>query len=236
MMKRYLDEELSKLNTDLLKMATLTEESIHKAVEALKAQDVEMAQTVISEDRKIDEMEVTIEERAIHILAIRQPVAKDLRFVTTGMKINAELERIADLAVNICQRVIDIADQPLVKPLIDIPKLSGIARGMVKDAIDAFVNRDEELAKKVIFMDPEADKLRNGIYEELVSEYMVKDGRCAPRAVPLILVARHLERICDHATYIAEDIIYMVQAKVVKHKPSGLEGSKKKRSYRQKKQ
>lgn len=216
-MERHFDIELGELKKELLKMAALAEEAILKSVEALKNQDIKLAQVVLDEDDQIDELELKIEETAINLLALRQPLAVDLRFITTGMKINAELERIADLAVNIAQRVFELANQPLLKPLIDIPKLSDIARKMVKDAIDAFVNSDENLAKTVILSDPEADSLRNMIYDELVNDYMVKDSTCASRAVPLLLVARHLERICDHATNIAEDIIYMVQAKVVRH-------------------
>jgi len=225
-MKKYFDRELSSLNTDLLKMATLTEKAIYNSIEALKTNNKESAKNVIEDDSKIDELEVIIEETAINLLALQQPMAADLRFITTGMKINSELERIADLAVNIAQRVIGLVGQPLLKPLVDIPKLSDIARNMVKEAIDAFVNRDELLAKKVILADPEADKLRNSIYNEIINDYIVKDGSCAPRAIPLILIARHLERICDHATYIAEDVIYMVQAKVIKHHPEKLDNGK----------
>ena len=224
-MERYFDDELKMLNTDLLKMASMTEEAIYRSIEALKNRDKKLAQDVIKKDKDIDKFELSIEEKAIALLALRQPMARDLRFITTGMKINAELERIADLAVNICQRVIDVSDQMLIKPLEDIPKLSFIARKMVKDAIDAFVNRDEILAKSVILQDPQADKLRDAIYSELINDYMIKNGKCAPRAVPLILVARHLERICDHATYIAEDVIYMVQAKFVKHHPEELKNN-----------
>lgn len=224
-MKRHFDEDLKKLNTDILKMATLAEEAIFKSVEALKNRDKAQAQSVIRGDQKIDELELVIEEAAIDLLALKQPIARDLRFITTGMKINAELERIADLAVNIAQRVLEIADMPILKPLIDIPKLTDIARKMVKDVIDAFVNSDESLAKDVIFADSEADKLRNLIQEELIRDYMSKDVSTVTRAVPLLLIARHLERICDHATYIAEDVIYMIQAKVVKHHPEKLQNN-----------
>jgi phosphate transport system protein len=225
-MERHFDEELKKLNNELLKMAALAEEAIYKSTEALKAQSQPMAGMVIDNDKKIDKLELVIEERAIALLALWQPMAGDLRFITTGMKINAELERIADLAVNICQRVIEISDKPPLKPLINIPKLSAIARRMVKHSIDALVQRNEQLAKGVILLDPEADTIRNTIYHEIVNDYIIKDGRCAPRAIPLILIARHLERICDHATYIAEDVIYMVNAKTVKHNPKALEGGK----------
>ncbi|MFH1856756.1 MAG: phosphate signaling complex protein PhoU [Candidatus Omnitrophota bacterium] len=216
-MERHFDEELKRLKTDLLKMAALTEGSIFKSIEALKSRDKGMAQAVIEEDKKIDEMELLIDERAIDLLALRQPMASDLRFITTAMKINTELERIADLSENIAQRVLYLADLPLLKPLIDIPRLSEIAREMVKKAIDAFVNGDEELARQVILKDSEADTLRDAVYDELINGYIVKDGTTASRAVPLILVARHLERICDHATYIAADVIYIIKAKVVKH-------------------
>ena len=227
-MQRHFDEEIDSFNKQLLKMAALTEEAIYKSIEALKNRDKKAAQAVIDEDRRIDELEISIEEMGIDLLARRQPLAKDLRIITTGMRMNSELERIADLAVNISQRAIELANEPLLKPLVDTKKLAKLARKMVKESIDAFVNTDETLARKVILADPEADDLRNRIYEELINDYMVKDGKCSPRAVPLILVSRHLERICDHATYIAEDVIYMVQALVVKHHPEKLqeEGNK----------
>jgi phosphate transport system protein len=225
-MERHFDEDLKNLKAELLKMAALAEESILNSTEALKNKDVKLAENVIEKDKEIDKKELEIEESAIELLALHQPVASDLRFITTGMKINAELERIADLSVNICQRVMEMGDEPHVKPLIDIPKLSELARKMVKEAIDAFVNNDEELAKKVVLSDSEADKLRNMIHKELINDYMVKDGSVAPRAVPLLLISRHLERICDHATYIAEDVIYMVQAKVIRHQRDKLKEDK----------
>jgi len=218
MMDRHFDDELKDLNTELLKMASLAEEAIVKAVEALQTQDQELAREVLEGDNKIDAMENEIEEKAIDLLARRQPWAADLRFVTTGMKINTEIERIADLACNIAQRALELMDAPLVKPLVDIPKLADIARHMVKEAIDAFVNKDEAKAKKVILSDPKANALKNSIADELIDEYIARDTKLSAKALPLILVARHLERICDHATNIAEDVIYMVRAKLVKHK------------------
>jgi len=222
LVERHFDDEITKLNTELLKMAVLVKEAIYKSTTALEEQNKDLANSVIDSDGKIDELELVIEEHAINLLALFHPVAADLRFITTGMRINAELERIADLAVNIAQRVLDLCDKPLLKPLVDIPKLSVIAQAMVKGAIESFVTRDEERARQVIVSDTQSDELRNEIQRELINDFMVKDGSCAPRAVPLLLVARHLERICDHATYIAEDVIYMVQAKIVRHHPEML--------------
>lgn len=221
-MERYFDEEMRQLNKDILKMAVTTQEAIFKSVEALKNRDKEMAAGVIDSDGKIDKMELAIDEKCIDLIARHQPMAGDLRFITTALKINAELERIADLSVDISERVIEIANKPLLKPLIDIPELSKIAQEMVGNAIRAFVERDVVLAKKVVLADSEADKLRNAVQDELIKDYMAKDVKSVDRAVPLLLVARHLERICDHATNIAEDVIYMVEARVVKHHPEEL--------------
>lgn len=216
-MERHFDEELNELHQEILKMAALAQEAIKNSIEALKSRDKPQAQKVIDQDDKVDALELVIDERCIDLIARHQPMAGDLRFITTGMKINAELERIADLAVDISQRVIELLDKPLLKPLIDIPKLSTVAQNMVGDAIDAFVKKDVELAKKVVLSDSEADRLRDLVQEELINDYIAKDATTAPRAVPLLLIARHLERICDHATNIAEDVVYLVEGKVVKH-------------------
>ena len=221
-MERHLDQELKELNKDILKMGAYAEEAIFKSVEAIKNRDKELAKSVIDNDNNIDKLELTVDERCIDLIARYQPMAKDLRFITTGMKINSELERIADIAVDIAQRTLEIVDKPLLKPLVDIPKLAAVAQNMVKVAIDSFVKGDIELAKKVMLSDPEADNLRNLIQKELVEDYMLKDASTAPRAVQLLLIARFLERICDHTTNIAEDVIYMVQAEVVRHHPEKL--------------
>jgi len=221
-MERHFDEELKDLHKDILKMAIMSQQAIHKSIEALTNRDKLQAQEVIDTDVEIDELELIIDEKCIDLIARHQPMAGDLRFIATGMKVNAELERIADLAADISQRVLELVDKPILKPLIDIPKLSTVAQNMVRDAIDAFVREDIELAKKVVLSDEEADRLRNLVQEELINDYMARDASTVPRAVPLLLIARHLERICDHTTNIAEDVIYMVQGKVVKHHPEKL--------------
>jgi len=221
-MERHFDQELEDLKKDLLKMGSQAEEAIFASVEALKALDSQGAKNVINRDKLIDEMENQLDEKCLDLLALRQPLAMDLRFITTVMKINTDIERIADLAVDIAQRVLELEGKPLLKPLIDIPKLTSLAQRMTKEALDAFVNKDVDLAGSVIMLDKQADQLRNLIQEELARDYMEKDPASISRAVPLLLAARHLERICDHATNIAEDVIYMLKAKVVKHHPERL--------------
>lgn len=221
-MKRHLDEDLQKLKTNLIKMAALVEEAIDGSIESLKQKNGGLAEKIIKNDVVIDELELTNEELCIELLATKQPIAIDLRFITTGMRLNTELERIADLTVNISQRALKLVETDLIKPLIDIPKLAEVAKEMVKKTIDSFVHNNEQLAKEVILKDKEANQLRNFVYDEIINDFIVKDGSVAPRAVPLILVARDLERICDHAASIAEDVIYMVNAKVVRHHPEKL--------------
>ncbi|MFA6078252.1 MAG: phosphate signaling complex protein PhoU [Candidatus Omnitrophota bacterium] len=221
-MERHFDDELKGLNQDILKMGVLAEEAICRSIEALKNRDRELARSVIENDSAIDRLELVVDEKCVDLIARHQPLAKDLRFITVGMKLNSELERIADIAVDISQRVLEIVDKPLLKPLVDIPAMTLIAQNMVRMAVDSFVKGDVELARKVILSDSEADKLRNLITKELIEDYMAKDASTAPRAVQLLLIARFLERICDHATNIAEDVIYMVEAEVVRHHPERL--------------
>jgi len=221
-MTRYFDEELLELNKKLLEMSAEVEACIGNSIKALRELSREKAEAVIKDDDRIDNMELEIEEKCLNLIALYQPAAADLRFIVMSMKITTDLERIADLAVDIGQRVLEMAGQPLLKPLIDIPKLATLSQGMVRDTINSFVNKDPELARSVILRDNEADELRNLVQSELINDFMAKDPKSAPRAVPLLLVARHLERICDHATNIAEDVIYMVKAEVVKHHPESL--------------
>lgn len=223
-MQRHFDEALKDLNKDILEMGAYAEEAIRRSMEALQNRDAKMAREVIDNDKKIDDLELAIDEKCIDLIATHQPMAKDLRFITTGLKLNAELERIADIAVDIAQRTLETIDKPMLKPLVDIPKLAAVAQNMVRMSIDSFVKGSVDLAKKVLLSDPEADKLRNLIQKELVEDYMLKDCSTSPRAVQLLLIARFLERICDHATNIAEDVIYMVRAEVVRHHPEKISG------------
>lgn len=216
-MERHFHEEVAEFHASLLKMSCLAEEGLEKALQALKYQDKRVAEEVILADKVIDELQNTNDEQAIDLLALHQPMAIDLRMITTGMYVNSELEMIADLIVNVAQRAMELADKPLVSPLADLEKMVGVARKMIREASDAFIRRDSDLAKQVIVADKESNRLRDTIVNELIYGHMVKDGSVAPRAVLLLLAARDLERICDHCTAIAEDVIYMIQARTVKH-------------------
>ena len=221
-MERHLDTELQELKADILRMGSLVEYAIGAAMEALKQLDRPAAEKVICSDKAVDELELSIDEKSLDLLALYQPMAVDLRFITMVMKISTDLERMADLAVDIAQRILELAGKPLLKPLVDIPQLAVLAQHMTKDALDSFVKADVFLAKKVILRDKDADSLRNKVQAELINDYIAKDKSAVSRAIPLLLIARHLERVCDHATNIAEDVIYMVKAKVVRHHPEKL--------------
>jgi phosphate transport system protein len=217
-MKRHFDEELANLKKDILLMGSLVERAIANSIDALRRLSRRDAEEVIADDKAVDALELKIDEECLDLLALRQPMAYDLRFIVMAMKIATDLERMADLAVDIAERVLDIADEPLLKPLIDVPKLATLSQKMLKLALDAYVGSDADSAWTVIILDADADTLRDNVQRELLEEYMTKDPSVIRRGVALILIARHLERICDHATNIAEDIIYMVKAKVVKHR------------------
>jgi phosphate transport system protein len=218
-MERHFDEELTRLKRDILLMGSLVEMAISESIEALKELNPDRATDVIISDRVVDEFEIKNAKTCVDLLALHQPMAVDLRFITMAMQINTDLERMADLAVDISQRVLELAGKPLLKPLVDIPKLAVISCEMTRDVISAFLNDDVALARNIIRRDDAADELRNLVQNELITDFMLKDSASISRALPLLLVARHLERICDHATNIAEDIIYMIQAKMVKHQP-----------------
>ncbi len=215
-MERHFDAELNVLNEKLLHMARLVEESIARSVQSLKDRNENYALEVLRKEQDVNLLDVEIDELCMKLLALRQPMAGDLRFITSGMKIGAELERMGDLAVNIAEVSLDLLKVPPLKPLIDIPRMAALAQGMVKDSLNAFVNRDEKLARAVCERDDEMDSLNDQVFRELLT-YMMNDQSTINRAVGLILIGRHLERIADHATNIGEDVIFMVAGKTIKH-------------------
>ena len=215
-MQRHFDDELKLLNEDILRMGGLVEEAIGKAMKALVERDAKLAQAVVQGDDPVNLLEIAIDERCLELLARHQPAGSDLRFLAMALKINNDLERIGDQAVNIAERTAELLKEPLLKPLIDIPRMAQLAQRMVKDSLDAFVRRDPILARDVCRRDDDVDQLNDQVFRELLT-YMISDTKTITRAVDLILVGRHLERIADHATNVAEDVIYLVQGKTIKH-------------------
>jgi phosphate transport system protein len=215
-METYFQKELEELKESLLKMATLVQETIRDAIQALVERDSELAQKTFKGEDRINHLEIEIEDMCLKLLALRQPMATDLRFITSAMKIITDLERMGDQAVNIAERVISLNLEPQLKPYIDIPRMAEITQSMVKDVLDAFVNRDPKLARSVCERDDLVDGLNDQVFRELLT-YMISDPRTITRAVHLMIVCRCLERIADHATNIAEDVIFMVDALVIKH-------------------
>lgn len=210
------DEELTSLKEMILKMGALVESSIKDSVKSLVERDDELARIVIERDHEINALDVQIDEECIRLIALMQPMAGDLRFLTTAMKITTDLERMGDNAVNIAERALELNREPILKPYIDIPHMSQIAQGMTRDALDAFVKKDKRLAMDVIMRDDEVDDLKYGILEELIS-YMIRDPNTVSRAMKVSFVAQYLERIADHATNIAEMVIYLVVGKIIRH-------------------
>lgn len=216
MPQRHFDEELSDLKTKLLRMAGQAEDQIDKALTALVTRDSVLAREVIERDHLVNALDVEIDEESIRLLALHQPAARDLRLVTTAMKIATELERISDLAENVCERAIELNEEPQLKPYIDIPMMGNMARMMVKQSIDAFVKDDSQLARKVLTDDDFVDDLMEQIFRELLS-FMIEDTRTISRAIRLSFIAKYLERMADHATNIAELVVYLVEGKIIRH-------------------
>lgn len=208
--------ELEHLKETILKMAITVEAAIKDSVRSLVERDSGLARHVIEADRKVNTLDVQVDEECIRLLALKQPMGKDLRFITTAMKITTDLERIADNAVNIAERALELNEEPLLKPYIDIPKMSRIAQGMVRDTIDAFINENKQLAKEVIMRDDEVDDLNETVWKELMF-IMTQDPYTVSRAVKISYVSKYLERIADHATNIAEMVIYLVDGKIIRH-------------------
>lgn len=218
-MERQFDQELNHLKENLLKMASLTEETIAKSIKALSERDESTAKEIINDDDVIDLLELDINNHCLKLLALKQPMAIDLRLITSAMKICSHLERIADQTVNISQRTLELAKQPLLKPLIDIPRMAKIAQQMVIVSIDGLINNDSTRLKELYKQDDIVDNLNEQIFRELLT-YMIEDPRTIKRAVSLILVGRHLERIGDLALNIAEEVFYVINGKSIKHAES----------------
>jgi phosphate transport system protein len=214
--RHHFDDELQTLRSRLLTMAALVEERVHQAIQALVERRMEMAERVIAGDKDVNDLQIEIDDRCLRLLALQNPLASDLRLITAAMKIDADLERIGDQAVNIAENAVKLIGLPLLKPLIDIPRMAEMAERMTRDSLDAFVNRDTALARSVLTRDDDVDNLKDQLFRELLT-YMMADPSTIERALALILVSRHLERIADHATNIAEDAIFVIEAKDVRH-------------------
>ena len=211
-----IQKELSDLKELLVKMSVFVETAIRDGVNSLVDRNDELARKIMNEDHAINSLDVQVDEECIRLLALRQPMGKDLRFITTAMKITTDLERIADNAVNVAERAIELNQEPILKPYIDIPRMSSIVQRMVVDATTSFINEDKLLARDVILRDDEIDDLNEAIWEELMA-LMTRDPSTISRAVKVTYISKYLERIGDHATNIAEDVIYMVEGKIIRH-------------------
>jgi phosphate transport system protein len=213
---RHFDREIEHLKELLLRMGAMVEESISDSIRALLERDTAIAQRVIDNDTQVDQMELEIDQHTIALIAMMQPAAVDLRFVAAAMKITPELERVADLAVDVCERAIELNREPPLKPLIDIPRLARITQDMVRQSLDAFVRRDAALARQVIARDDEVDLLTEQSFRELLT-YMLEDSRNISRAIRLTFIGKYFERMADGATNICEMIVYLAEGKVIKH-------------------
>lgn len=224
-MERHFDEELASLKKKILHMGSVAQEMIHLAVKGLVEQDESMAKTVFGMEDEVNSLHIEIDDMAMRLIALHQPMAADLRLLATVVKINSELERVADLAVNMCESTHFLLGKPQVKPLIDLPEMAKIAEGMVSESLRSFTGKDVALAQRVLDEDDKVDDLKDQIFRELLT-YMISDPSTIDRAISLILISRNLERIGDHATNIAEDVIYMVQGRDVRHKTLEMEKHK----------
>jgi phosphate transport system protein len=212
----HFREELDELQARLLEMAGLVESAIHQSVEALVHRNEQAAKEVLWKEALINQKDLEIDEFATRLLALYQPMARDMRFLTAVIKMNGDLERMGDLAVNITERALSLLKEPPVNPLVDIPKMAQLAETMVRKSLDALVKRDEELARSVLLSDDEVDDLRDAVYKEL-TVFMQGETTTIPRAVDLMFIAHNLERIADHATNIAEDVLFLVKGIDVRH-------------------
>jgi phosphate transport system protein len=213
---RHFDQELEQLKVMLLEMASLVEAAVHNSVNSVVQKDKPLAEDVLAQEASINRMEVEIDDLAIKLLALQQPMAVDLRLIAAVLKINTDLERMGDLAVNIAECAIELIQEPVIKPMIDIPHIATLVQSMVQKALDSFVNKDPELAKSVLASDDAVDNLRTASFHALIS-FMERTKKNIPQAVNLLSVIRNLERVADHATNIAEDVIFYVKGIDVRH-------------------
>jgi len=213
---RHFEQELEKLNSKLLEMSALVESAVYRSVQGVVEKNEELAQQVLRNEGRINELEMEIDELAISLLALQAPLAADLRLVTAAIKINNDLERMGDLSVSIAQSAMALMKEPVIRPLIDIPFIAGLVRNMVRKALDAFVNRDADLARSVLSSDDAVDNMRTASYHELIS-FMESNPRQIGQALYLLSVVRNLERIADHSTNIAEDVLFLVKGIDVRH-------------------
>ena len=213
---RHFVEDLEQLKTKLLEMSSLVEAAIQRSISAVINKDRSAAEQVFRSEARINEIEIEIDEFAINLLALQQPMAADLRLIVAALKINTDLERMGDLSVNIAQRARSLMEEPVIKPMIDIPHIAALVQSMVRKALDAFVTRDADLARSVLASDDGVDSLRTACYHELVS-FMEKDPQNIKQALDLLAVTRNLERIADHSTNIAEDVMFLVKGVDVRH-------------------
>jgi len=214
----HFQEELEALQSRLLEMGGLAEERVRACIDALESRDLGVVAQVMGGDEPINQLHIEIDNRCFRLLALYQPMATDLRAIVSAVKINTDLERVGDLAVNIAEAAQRYTTHPPVKKLIDIPTMGTIAQTMLRDALDAYVRRDTALAHAVLNADDQLDALKTQVFRDLLT-YMIKDPVTVEPALDLILISRHLERIGDHATNIAEDVIFMVSAQDVRHHP-----------------
>jgi phosphate transport system protein len=215
-MERHFETEMQALKNRLLSMGAMVEERVQHAVLALMERNSATAERIIAGDEEVNELQIEVDDRCLKLLALQQPMASDLRLITAAMKINADLERIGDQAVNIAENSLKLMNAAPLKPIIDLPRMAQIAEAMTRDSLDAFVRKDATLARAVLARDDEVDQLKDHIFRVLLT-YMMADPGTIERALSLILISRNLERIADHATNIAEDVIFVVEAKDVRH-------------------
>ena len=213
--KKY-GEDLKKLREDILYMGGLVEDQIQKAVSSLVERDSKLAETIIQRDHEVNRLDVEIDDLCIQLLALHQPAARDLRFITTALKITTDLERMGDMAVNICERALELNEEPQLKPYIDIPRMARTSERMIRESLDAFVREDTALALKVCKEDQEVDDLNSQIFRETIS-FMIEDPHTVSRAMKISSISKYLERIGDHATNIAEMVVFMVKGKSIRH-------------------